>query len=519
MRRYLFVAVFFSGMTSLAVEFAASRLLGNYFGTSNLVWASIIGLILIYLTVGYFLGGRLADRYPNYRTFYSLLCWGAFAVGLIPLVSRPVLRLASQAFDQLSIGVLAGSFVGVLILFSIPVTLLGTASPFAIRLALEDPKQSGKVAGRIYAISTLGSFLGTFIPTLFLIPLIGTYRTFLVFSFLLLIISLIGLWRSVNFKSVLVYIWMPLIIIVLFILGVQGTDKKANGLVYETDSAYNYIQVQKINNTFQLRLNEGQGVHSVYNPGTLVTNGPWEQVLVAPFFNQPPVLPQNIQSMAIVGLAAGTTARQAVVVFPDIKIDGFEIDPKIIAVARKYFDMNEPNLSVFVQDGRIGLENSSRKYQVISIDAYRPPYIPPHLVTREFFQIVYDHLTDDGAMVINVGRSPTDRELVNSLYNTIRAVFPSAFVMDIPNTMNSMIYATRQINDFNNLVINYNLLAQDRSTHPLLLLAIQKTIDNIQPDPQMNPRLVFTDDRSPIEWITNKLVLGFVLSNQVEILK
>src|SRR5512137_1255252 len=113
MKKYLLVTVFFSGLASLAVEFAASRLLGNYFGTSNLVWASIIGLILIYLTVGYFLGGRLADRYPNYRTFYSLLCWGAFAVGLIPLVSRPVLRLASQAFDQLSIGVLAGSFLGV----------------------------------------------------------------------------------------------------------------------------------------------------------------------------------------------------------------------------------------------------------------------------------------------------------------------------------------------------------------------------------------------------------------------
>jgi len=127
-------------MTSLAVEFCASRLLGNYFGTSNLVWASIIGLILIYLTVGYFLGGRLADRSPHFKTFYTILCWGAFTTGLIPLVSRPVLKLASTAFENLSIGVLIGSFIAVLILFCIPVTLLGTASPFAIRLALDDPK-------------------------------------------------------------------------------------------------------------------------------------------------------------------------------------------------------------------------------------------------------------------------------------------------------------------------------------------------------------------------------------------
>jgi predicted membrane-bound spermidine synthase len=519
MRKYLFVAVFFSGMTSLAVEFAAARLLGNYFGTSNLVWASIIGLILIYLTVGYFLGGRLADRFPNFRTFYTLLCWGAFAVGLIPLVSRPVLRLASQAFDQLSIGVLAGSFIGVLILFSIPVTLLGTASPFAIRLALDDPKQTGKVAGRIYAISTLGSFLGTFIPTLILIPLIGTYRTFLTFSFILLIISLIGIWRSVNFKSALIYIWMPVIIILLFIIGVRGTDKKAAGLIYETDSAYNYIQVQKVNDTFLLRLNEGQGVHSVYNPGTLVTNGPWEQVLVAPFFNSAGILPSNIKSMAIVGLAAGTTARQATAVFPDIKIDGFEIDPKIVDVARKYFDMNEPNLNVLVQDGRTGLENSSNSYQIISIDAYRPPYIPPHLTTQEFFQIVRNHLTEDGAMVINVGRSPTDRELVNALYNTIRSVFPSVYVMDIPNTMNSILYATVQLTVVENLFKNYDLLLQNGSTHPLLILAMRITIENLQPNPALDPKLVFTDDRSPIEWITNKMVVGFVLSSQVETLK
>lgn len=506
-------------MTSLAVEFAASRLLGNYFGTSNLVWASIIGLILIYLTVGYFLGGRLADRFPNFRTFYTLLCWAAFTVGLIPLVSRPVLRLASRAFDQLSLGILAGSFIGVLILFSIPVTLLGTASPFAVRLALDDPKQSGKVAGRIYAISTLGSFLGTFIPTLILIPLIGTYRTFLFFSLLLLVVALIGLWRTVNFKSVLVYLWMPVVIAVLFILGVRGTDKDAAGLVYETDSAYNYIQVQNVNDTFMLRLNEGQGVHSVYNPETLITHGPWEQVLVAPFFNPPLISPADVDSMAIVGLAAGTTARQAFAVFPHVSIDGFEIDPGIVDVARKYFAMNEPGLNVIVQDGRTGLENSPRIYQVISVDAYRPPYIPPHMTTREFFQTVRDHLTADGVMVINVGRSLTNRELIDAMYNTIHTVFPSVYIMDIPNTMNSILYATVQVTGFNNLLNNYSALLQQPSTHPLLLEAMRITIENIQPNPTIDPKLVFTDDRSAIEWITNKMVVGFVLSNQVEILK
>ncbi|NMC11646.1 MAG: fused MFS/spermidine synthase, partial [Chloroflexi bacterium] len=178
-RRFLYFAVFANGITTLAIEMTASRLLGNVFGTSNLVWSCIIGLILVYLAAGYFFGGRWADRSPHLHTLYSILAWGAFTAGLIPICSQPVLRLAANAFDELSIGILAGSFVTVLVLFSIPVTLLGVISPFAIRLAIEGQENSGKISGQIYAISTAGSFLGTFLPTLLLIPLIGTARTFL----------------------------------------------------------------------------------------------------------------------------------------------------------------------------------------------------------------------------------------------------------------------------------------------------------------------------------------------------
>jgi MFS family permease len=193
MNRYLYFAVFASGMTTLALELSASRLLGSAFGTSNLVWASIIGLILIYLTVGYFVGGRWADRSPHFRTMYTIMAWGAFLSGLVPLAARPVLRFAADAFDQLQVGILFGSFTAVLVLFSLPVTLLGTISPFAIRLAIRDPRQAGSLSGRIYAVSTLGSFIGTFLPVLILIPLVGTTWTFLIFSAFLLLVSLIGL--------------------------------------------------------------------------------------------------------------------------------------------------------------------------------------------------------------------------------------------------------------------------------------------------------------------------------------
>jgi len=517
MRSYLYFAVFSSGMTTLALELSASRLLGSVFGTSNLVWASIIGLILIYLTVGYFLGGIWADRSPYPKTFYVILAWGAFLSGFVPLVSRPVLRLAANAFDQLQLGILFGSFLSVLILFSIPVTLLGVISPFAIRLAINEPQESGRVSGRIYAISTLGSFVGTFLPVLLFIPLFGTARTFLIFSFFLLVVALSGLWLSSGWRTSIKYFWMPVVLCILAITTINRPIKTTTGQIYETESAYNYIQVLEINGYRVLRLNEGQGEHSVWHPTELDYRGPWEQFLAAPFLNPSPYSLEKVDSMAIVGLAAGTIARQVTEVFGPISIDGFEIDPTIIQVGRQYFDMNEPNLNAVAQDGRWGLEHSKKKYSIIAVDAYRPPYIPWHLTTQEFFQIVREHLTEDGVMVINVGRSPTDRRLIEGLAGTISSVFPSVYVMDIPNTFNSVIYATNQPTLVNNLYSNLINLWSQENAHPLLVRSLESTVLNLQPTP--GNKTVYTDDWAPIEWITNNMVLSYVLFGDMEALQ
>jgi spermidine synthase len=513
----LYITVFTTGMTTLALEFSASRLLGNYFGTSNLVWASIIGLILIYLTAGYFLGGYWADRSPKYTTFYKILLWGGFTSGLVPVLSRPVLRLSAEAFDQLQMGVLAGSFISVLILFSIPVTLLGTASPFAIRLAMHNTRTAGSISGKIYAISTLGSFIGTFLPTLILTPAIGTFRTFLVFSLLVLLVAAFFLYKFSGIKAVLPYLVMPVIIIILLFTGFGGTDKVTPGLIYETESSYNYIQVLQEGDYRLLRLNDGQGVHSVYHPNEMIFYGPWEQVLAAPFFNQPPYEPAQVTSMAIVGLAAGTTARQAAAAFPNIQIDGIEIDPKIIQIGQKFFDLNLPNLHIIIQDGRWALERSNRTYQIISLDAYRPPYIPPHLTTREFFIEVRHHLTDDGVMVINIGRSPRDRRLINAIYATIKDIFPSIYVMEIPNTFNSILYATVKPTQSVFLMENFISLKTKDDISPVVLYAVETALNNLKKSP--DPGIIFTDDNAPVEWITNSLIIDYIFSGGMEELK
>ena len=176
---------------------------------------------------------------------FRVLAWGAFTLGVVPYIANPVLRLAAKSFEGLDVAVLLGSFAAVLILFSVPVTLLGTISPFAIRLSVDDPSTSGVAAGSIYGISTLGSFIGTFLPVLVTIPTIGTRNTFLVFSLLLLFVALAGLGKFGSRRLMLQHLWMPAALAVLALLTSGQSLKNSTGQIYETESAYNYIQVQQ----------------------------------------------------------------------------------------------------------------------------------------------------------------------------------------------------------------------------------------------------------------------------------
>lgn len=514
-RRYLYLVVFTSGMTALAIELSASRLLGTVFGTSNIIWANIIGLILLYLTAGYFLGGRLADRNPYPEPFYRVILWGAFTTGLIPVLARPMLKFAGWAVLNVNSAVLVGSFGVVLILFSVPVTLLGMISPFAIRLAIEDAESAGQVSGRMYAVSTIGSILGTFLPVLVLIPLIGTSFTFIAFAALLTIIALVGLWM-VNRKQALRFMWVPVAIIILaVIISQMGTTLRpipsGTTLIYEDESAYNYIQVIRWNSANVLLLNEGQGIHSMYypeSPDFIETRGTWDYFLAAPFFNNPPYTPDDVNSLALVGLAGGTIAKQYTIVFGPIPIDGFEIDPAIVQTGQDYFGMDEENLNVIVQDGRYALHISENTYDVIGVDAYRLPYIPWHLTTVEFFQDVHNHLSEQGVLAINVGRTVNDRRLIDAFAATMGEVFPSIHVIDVPGSCNSIMVATVQPTDPDNLLEN---MAQfDDSVYPLLRTVIATAYQQIRPVPEGGP--IFTDDHAPIEQLTDSILVNFVLS-------
>ncbi len=515
----LILVVFVAGACSLAVELSASRLLAPYFGTSLFVWANLIGLILLYLTVGYFLGGRLADRYPRPQVLYTLTITAAFLISLIPFLSKPILVWSQSSFSTYSIGVFYGSLVSVILLFAAPMILLGCVSPFAIRLRIEQLGRSGRTAGQLYAISTAGSILGTFLPVLFLIPNIGTYSTFFTFAVALLLVSIIGMAstridnsrprsRRVNSSFLSILLLIPM---TLSILTMQGPIKAAYGsngggvLLAERESVYNYIQVVQVGDERQLVLNEGVGIHSIYNPHTILTQGPWDYFMIAPYFNNPPFTQNQVRKVAIIGLGAGTAVRQFTAAYGPIPIDGVEIDGTIVQMGQQYFHMNEPNLHVIVQDGRYFLQTTSQKYDVMGIDAYQQPYVPFQLTTKEFFQEVREHLTPTGVTVINAGRTSHDFRLVEALAQTMHSVFPNVYIIDTERFTNSLVIGTNAPTSLANFMINTAHL-----NNPLLQSVAQASIAYGNIREEHSRTVFFTDDRAPVEQLIDQIILNAV---------
>ena len=495
---------FFSGMTVLAVEISTSRLLAPFFGTSIIIWAVVIGLTLLYLSVGYWFGGRLADASPQESRLFHIVAIAAFLVGVIPFLSKPVLTISSQAIASLSGGLFFGSLVGVLLLLAVPLTMLGMVSPFAIRLVTHDVRHAGHRAGQIFALSTVGSIVGAFIPVLVLIPSVGTRSTFLIFAVGLLTLTLVA--ASTPLRRSL-YAGFLAILIVLWIAVDPGAIRPADGLVLEGESALQFFQViDEPNVGRRLVLNEGIGTHSIFNPNRLLTDGPWDYFLLAPLIgNQQP---DDVSSLLVIGLGAGTVPKQFTSVYgSDVAIDGVEIDSRVIEIGQEYFEMNEPNLTTHAEDGRTFLQRTAQNYDVIAVDAYRQPYIPFHLVTQEFFLAARDRLNNNGVLALNAGRTLTDFRLVDVLSETMRSVFPYVYVIDLPSGFsNSLIYGTFKP------IADIDIRSQALATSESALAEIAKREWDLREVSSANT--VYTDDLAPVERLIDDIIVREALGGR-----
>lgn len=519
--RSLPLLVFVVGAGTLGAEMAAARLLAPYFGDSTLIWANTIGVVLVSLSLGYWLGGRFADDHPEERKLRQLVLVSAVLFAAIPLIAGPFLDLAVQGLDEIDAGAFVGSLIGMLGLIAVPLILIGAVSPWAVRLAVDDVRTAGRTAGRLSAFGTTGSLVGTFLSSLVLIPFVGTQRTFLLFALAIALVGAIGLPR----RALLV----PLLIAALLALP-PGVTKPASGddvVLDEAETTYQYARIVEHRTQDgdgvamglpagverRLELNEGQAIHSVWRADTYLTGNYWDAYQVLPFavagaltVEGAPLPPRRV---AMLGNAGGTVGRAMLHYYPQVqRFDGVEIDGKVSELGRKWLGMPRGGrMHVHTKDARPFLREAAdrgrdadARYDLIGIDAYRQPYIPFYLTTEEFFRLVRDRLTPRGAAIVNVGHPEGSDQLERVLAATLRTAFPTVLSYRMTRT-NTLLLATRTEASATRLATAARALPEELC--PVATRAARALRDA--------PRggRTYTDDKAPVEWLVDGSILEY----------
>jgi spermidine synthase len=476
-----------AGAGSTSTEICASRLLAPYFGASTVVWANVIGLVLAALSIGYWLGGRIADRQPRPQVLGGIVAAGGALVAVVPFAAQPLLDLTVRGLNNVSAGAIVGSFVGSLVLFAPPVVLLGTAAPFAIRLAVSDVAVAGTVAGRLYALSTVGSIVGVFVPAIVTIEAFGTQRTLVGTAVVVALGGSLLLRRR----------WVVAPVALAGVLAVPaGVVKPVPGLLYEKDSQYQFVQVVQKGTVRDLYLNEGIAVHSEWRPRTVLTGDEWDM-----FLTVPPLLDRPVRSVAILGNAGGTTARAYGVFYPSARIDGVELDPTVTSAARRYMGLGRiRHLHVITADARPFLERTHTRFDLILVDAYRQPYVPFYLATQEFFRLVRSRLRPGGIVALNVATVPGDHRLAEGLAGTLRTVFPQVLTWQALK-LNQLVLG------FTQPISHARLRAADGRTPARIRVLTRLLAEHARTAaPSTEP---WTDDHAPVEWVTDRMILEY----------
>jgi spermidine synthase len=380
-----------------------------------------------------------------------------------------------------------GSFLGSLVLFAPPVLLLGMVAPYAIRLAVSDVAVAGAVSGHLYALSTVGSIAGVFVPAIVTIELLGTQRTLVATAVVVALGGSLLLRRR----------WVVAPVALAAVLAVPvGIVKPVPGLLYEKESQYQFVQVVQKGSVRDLYLNEGIAVHSEWRPHTVLTGDEWDM-----FLTVPPLLGRPVRSVAILGNAGGTTARAYGVLYRSARIDAVELDPTVTAAARRYMGLDRiRRLHLVTADARPFIERTHERFDAILVDAYRQPYVPFYLATQQFFRLLRSRLRPGGIVALNVATVPGDHRLAGDIAGTLRTVFP-------------------QVLTWQALKLNQLVLGLERpASRARLRAAVERTPARIRAltlllveharaaAPSSEP---WTDDRAPVEWVTDRMILEY----------
>ncbi len=496
-RGFLYTVAFATGAAVMASELSASRLVAPFFGTSTPVWALLIGTVLSAMAVGQLIGGRLAGRAAPggdgpLKLLSGLLLLAAVLVALLPVVGRPVMGGAMELMRGGSIGTLAASALGVNAVLALPMAALGAAGPVLLHQAVESREETGRVAGRIYALGTAGSLLGTWLSGLLLIPMLGTRTTLWLCAGGLALLGAFGLLKGMaragGMAAVLLLVGLGLVL-------PQGPIKPRPGSIYEAETVGNYVQVTEDGNMRALYLNDGYAIQSLYPlDGSLPLFDVWGYYGAAPAWTTGGV-PERV---LLLGLGGGTSARILRELYPSAEIVGVELDPQVVEAGQRFLGM-PTDIQVEVEDARAWLAQDASRYDLILVDAFQFPYVPFQLCTVEFFQSLEDHLAPGGTALLNVGRDADSYEVVHALAATLAEVFPHVRGADVRNGSNTILLGSQHGGDD-----DAGLAALDLEPRALARLRRLTPPAAWQVDPSAP---LLTDDRAPVELLTDMIVL------------
>lgn len=503
---YLYLTEFFAGMSLMAVELGASRLLAPYFSSSQIVWTIIIGTIMIAMALGNIYGGRAADKDPNPDRLYRRIIIAAVWIALIPVVGKYIIIgiSAVMIFSVNSNFLVWAAFAACMVIFVFPLFLLGTVTPSLVKYTVEDLDDSGKTVGMLNASNTIGSIIGTFVPTFVTIPAVGTSITFLIFASILLVLSLIY-FISGRVRQVSAIVGSVLVLISWCTGYSDSFAFWESNLTYEGESIYNYLQVKENDHAVYLSTNVLFGVQSVYEKSETLTGMYYDYAMAAPLMSG--VQEKDHLDVLILGMGTGTFATQCNRYFDGIDIVGVEIDEDITDLAHQYFNL-DPEIPVYTYDGRAYLNAIKETYDVIMVDAYQDITIPFQMSSVEFFTMVKEHLNPDGVMVVNMNMRGREEGNINQyLSDTISTVFSEVYIADVNASTNRELFASNNPQMLDTYAENVALIRQEDLSNMMAKVTEDLT-------PYEAGDLVMTDDKAPVELLGMR-VIDDLISDEV----
>jgi len=469
----------------MAQELVAFRLYAPYFGYSMYVWGSMISVVMAALALGYGIGGWGADRSETDLPIYVTIAGSAvYQLGVL-FTFHWMLPIFAREED------FTGTVLATLVVFAPSMTAMAAVSPFIIRLMAQSG-HIGSIAGKIYALSTVGSIGGILITSFFLVPRFGTRKTLEVIFVASALTGVAGLARKTA-VTVLAFV------VILATARIVPVATWPASTIWAEESLYNLVRVVRSGDRLILKLNDEGGVHTIRNESTGWTGQYYDDFALGPL-----LVPAH--RLLVLGMAGGGSIVATRSTAPEVEIDAVEIDAKVVEAATRFFGMNadDKSLHIHIADARPWLAKSREKYDVVHVDLYQGgPYIPFYLITVEFFQTIRAHMSDDGLLMMNLFDMSKDHELLLSVVATLKTVFPSVAVLPV-GKRNFMVLGFSRETPITEIRGRLDSFAGSPVVKRMARIAKERVTElDVPPE-----TIVFTDDFSPIERMTRRMLSG-----------